>query len=449
MEDPALEPQACDYHASKGAAPSGRAGAPPYPEPVVHCYPLTHKDGKTWATLRVHSRASSAELLPRLVQGEPIQGSLDLELPKETSIKSISVSIVGNLVSNANTRYEFAHESCTLWSTQEGESLPEGGEQLHRGKLEGTFSWPFSLELPQTVDLHESEGRTATYPLPSFISSAWSLVNVAYTLQATIKHGSFLHPDHIISTSVMYTTKTRPEPPSPARQLAYEGGAPLLGPEQDPSGWQVAPPVTFHGNNSGGQDAEVTYTLALAKPLSYTRGSVIPLHVIVACSNEQVLGALSAPEALNVCLLRTCKSGYDVLGGDFSVGAGSRQPLAAARHTDQRRFLYERVQKAVWWLEPSIDAAKCMLQGEIHLSPHLDPTTHLGMYDHTYDVVLYPPDVSAFSFSRDTASQVHPVEICTMYAAGPRPAARLPPTYDEIKRMNGRPFGMQAAWANF
>ncbi|GJE98115.1 hypothetical protein PsYK624_143370 [Phanerochaete sordida] len=428
----------------------GEAEAPPgYPESAVLSFPLKHKDGKTWAALRVRSGVTAATSLPHVAQGQPIQGSLDLDLAEETSIKSLTVSIVGELWSNANTRYEFVRDACTLWT--EGEPLPAGAEQPHRGKLKGAFSIPFSMELPPTVDVPDERGKMTTWSLPSSLFTSWTIANIAYTLQATIKHGTILHPNHNVSTRVIYHATARPDPPSPARQLAYEQGTPIPSPDSDPEGWHLAIPVTFEGKNPAGQQVQATYSLAMAKPLSYTRGSVIPLHLTVSCTDEQMLQTLSSPEAVNVYLFRTCKSGYDVIGGDFPAGFGSHLPLAQVPPTRQRRYVNQQVQKPVWWAAPSVseDATKCALEGEIHLSPRLDLSMRLGMFEFTYVLVLDTPKVPGFPLGKLTQAQATPVEICAMYAEGPRPVAHMPPTYDEIKHMNDRPVGLVATWANF
>lgn len=62
-------------------------------EPVTHSYPLGFDEDKAWATLHVVSKALSADSLPHLLEGEPITGSVDLDLAKEKAIKSITISV--------------------------------------------------------------------------------------------------------------------------------------------------------------------------------------------------------------------------------------------------------------------------------------------------------------------------------------------------------------------
>lgn len=60
---------------------------------VTHSYPLINKQGRQWVTLNVMSKARSPDSLPRVFEGEPILGSVELDLSEETSMKSVSVSV--------------------------------------------------------------------------------------------------------------------------------------------------------------------------------------------------------------------------------------------------------------------------------------------------------------------------------------------------------------------
>lgn len=65
-------------------------------EPITHSYALADRDGKTRATLHVVSRICSSpdEVdLPYLLEGETLSGSLDLDLPNETIMNAITVSV--------------------------------------------------------------------------------------------------------------------------------------------------------------------------------------------------------------------------------------------------------------------------------------------------------------------------------------------------------------------
>lgn len=48
---------------------------------------------------------------------------------------------------------------------------------------------------------------------------------------------------------------------------------------------------------------------------------------------------------------------------------------------------------------------------------------------------MYPPEVAGFTSSPGGKLQTVPVNICAMYAEGPRPIAYSPPVYDQIVRV--------------
>lgn len=50
-----------------------------------------------------------------------------------------------------------------------------------------------------------------------------------------------------LTTSIFYTPLSRAEPPSILRQEAYQNGTVLPGPDIDPKGWKVLPPLQFTG----------------------------------------------------------------------------------------------------------------------------------------------------------------------------------------------------------
>lgn len=47
-------------------------------------------------------------------------------------------------------------------------------------------------------------------------------------------------------------------------------------------------------------------------------------------------------------------------------------------------------------------------------------------------MTVYPPEVAGFSSNSSRRLQSVPVEVCTMYADGPRPIAYSPPKYSDI-----------------
>lgn len=65
----------------------------------------------------------------------------------------------------------------------------------YKRKVVGAFSWPFSLELPKTLELW-SEGALKVYPLPAHTFTRWGRADIQYSIFVTVKHNSFLRPSH-------------------------------------------------------------------------------------------------------------------------------------------------------------------------------------------------------------------------------------------------------------
>jgi hypothetical protein len=70
-----------------------------------------------------------------------------------------------------------------------------------------------------------------------------------------------------LQTTFVYIPAIRPDPPSALRTLAYQENSPLLGPQQDPSGWYSLPSAKVCGTLFGNRVVEVTCRLFLAKPV--------------------------------------------------------------------------------------------------------------------------------------------------------------------------------------
>src|ERR1700690_3913014 len=112
-----------------------------------------------------------------------------------------------------------------------------------------------------------------------------------------------------------------PAPPSVLWRRAYLEGSTFPRPDGDPEGWNVFDPVVIHGTTLNARAVAVTCTvspvppkqiqltdahrqLALATPLCYTIGSVIPCHLSIACPDTQALALLSTPKAIVLLLQR-------------------------------------------------------------------------------------------------------------------------------------------------
>lgn len=74
-----------EYSSSSPTHPAGRS---------LHTYSLTDKHHHSWATLQVSGhRYSLPGQLPQLIEGEPVEGTISLDLKEEESIKAVYVSV--------------------------------------------------------------------------------------------------------------------------------------------------------------------------------------------------------------------------------------------------------------------------------------------------------------------------------------------------------------------
>ena len=87
-EEPPHElPDYTDLNVDVDALPRSRRA-------TAHVYNVYGNRGvKQWFMLHVKSRARAPESLPYFLQGDPIAGSVDLDLPQETTIRSVSVHV--------------------------------------------------------------------------------------------------------------------------------------------------------------------------------------------------------------------------------------------------------------------------------------------------------------------------------------------------------------------
>lgn len=72
------------------------------------------------------------------------------------------------------------------------------------------------------------------------------------------------------------------EPPSTLCVLAYEEGRPLLGPEADPEGWMVFPPLHVSGMLFNTRSVSVQYSVSLHGPFIIVLALPTPRQLSIA-----------------------------------------------------------------------------------------------------------------------------------------------------------------------
>lgn len=398
-------------------------------EPTEHIFQLTEGKNRTWASLKMYSSAKSAQSLPTFFEKEPIRAVLEVQAEKGDSIHQITATVTGRIITgaNANDVFTFLSETLPIWSkSSESSRVPSPSEGASGSKLLGECVWPISISLPKAVNVPNADGEACFYRLPETFLERHTKVSVQYDFSVVINRGK-LRPSSLIKTAFGFVPHTRPGPFSFLRQLAYQQSTPLPGPSSDPDGWKTLSPATARGTMFKSRQVEVQCILSLAKPLSYTRGSVIPLHLTLEGSDKNSLDAFSMPSSIVVNLRRRVRY--------YHANSSARQHVAW-NDAD------EDLGTAIWW--PSHDGRSDHftrhMEGEIRLAKDLRPTSAMGHYSLSYSVVLCPFDIP--NFSSDSAPLLaEPVDIVTLHGKGPRPVAYSPPAYEQpLKRRSDHYF---------
>jgi hypothetical protein len=139
-------------------------------------------------------------------------------------------------------------------------------------------------------------------------------------------------------------------------------------PENDPEGWKTHQPAKFYAKISNARYAEIQFIFSIANPLSFARGTVIPLFLTLSSAESQALDLCSSNGTINVWLCRSVR--YHM----FPSHAGKIKQTGAEWREEATEFL----ESAVWWPAPTNDYTKRELNGEIRLSNVLMPSTSIA-----------------------------------------------------------------------
>ena len=106
------------------------------------------------------------------------------------------MQISGELVTSAQRRDPFLQLSQELWSSGvEAASSASDSARFGKGGIRGTWTWPFSVTLPQSVEI-KRDGQSHNYQLPGSFISKQSNYTVLYKLSTSIVAGKFV-PDYV------------------------------------------------------------------------------------------------------------------------------------------------------------------------------------------------------------------------------------------------------------
>jgi len=243
---------------------------------------------------------------------------------------------------------------------------------------------------------------------------------IDYKLEATVKRG-FLKVNQTLMTIVIYQPMIVPDPPSALRRMSYWEGSPLVGPEGDPEGWKVLPPIKIQGALSGAKVVDIECTLAIATPLSYATGSPIPFMLTFTGQDESVLDAFAMAKAIQLRLRRSMATGDEATDEN------------GARRTDNH--FSQDMGIGYFWpsQEGAAQSLKRVFQGELEVAKGLKPSFIFPKVSLRYTLVLLPFDVQDFVPSSPPSPVLisEPVKICTRQVPGLKIHSYAPPGYDK------------------
>ncbi|GLB40289.1 hypothetical protein LshimejAT787_0801600 [Lyophyllum shimeji] len=345
--------------------------------------------------------------LPLFREGESIFGRVELDLTKAETFKGITIEVQAGTTAVGQEENRFLEMSETLWT-------PSGTS----AKLNGRHSWPFNITLPREVAMSVTKGREGRkYRLPPNFTEKASPAYIDYRLVVTIKRSTF-RVNQTLSTNFGYLPIVVPSPPSELRRLAYAQLLPLCGPQTDPEGWKILPPVTLHGTLFDVQKVEVECILAIATPLCYAPGSPLPLYLTLKSENTQALDILSSPSAVRLHLIRS-----------LALGSDAAESTSTGR-TDNT--FVSSVDRAVFWGSGGQEDHRRGLEGELGIPPGLKPSFTFPRFTVKYHLELFPIAATGFRASgtgEGTILLTQEVAIATEQTPGVKPWSSMPPGY--------------------
>ncbi|KZS92454.1 hypothetical protein SISNIDRAFT_510742 [Sistotremastrum niveocremeum HHB9708] len=400
-----------------------------------HVYTLeTGSKPKAWLLLKVNSKAKDPKSLPLFFDNDKITGKVELDLEKTEHIQGVTLTVSETLQVGQDP-VPFYSQVITLWSTEMGDPknptpVPEVGGSKSKvkaasPKLKGTYSWDFSITLPEETQASDTpKGPKRTFPLPPSFTERGSAAYVDYKLTVTIKRGSF-RVDNTLATSVAHYPRRRPPPPSDLQRASYIDGGQMVGPDADPAGWKVLPPVKIQGTLFDTKQVEVEVSLALGTPLIFSLNSPVPLWITLKSADPQLLDLLSTPSSFLIRLKRTLAVGPDASDNNREERSDTTFPQVAGRGI-------------VWPLsetqgsaETSAAGGERVLQGEVNIAATTKISFVFPRVSLRYAVELLPFAAAGFTTTAPPGVPLisQHIEVVTDPVEGLPPRSRAPPGY--------------------
>ncbi|KAJ3503321.1 hypothetical protein NMY22_g18289 [Coprinellus aureogranulatus] len=356
-----------------------------------------HGDERAWATMRIFSFVPESVQRPRFTSGQIIEGAVLLNLKRPQAVLSISVVLKGQMVTSSRSdgAHCFLEVVTPIWdNTMDASSASSTATSASaKGKLQGRYAWPFSIPFPtefpdsfvstdKRKGQSQQEGRTM-YPCPQTICQRGINASIQYEMTLKMTTSGIFKPKHRVSATVLYVPIIRSPPLPPLRASAYACGSFLVGPEDDPTGWQPLPKfsvrVGFRGDATASA-CDIECEAYIANPTTYTRGSVIPCYLVCKTPDtsgysKALLQAVVSQNCISMTLMQSVEHHQDprVVAGPATFSGTVKLPAS------ERTQHLEEGGSAVWWtprkqhagegaalIEDGNLISELSLEGEIH-----------------------------------------------------------------------------------
>ncbi|KAG6821317.1 hypothetical protein H0H93_000178 [Arthromyces matolae] len=343
-----------------------------------------NKKGTAFAVLTASNLCSSSQDFE--IDHWTLRGSVKLRLQSAQSIRSVEVSVQGQIVTkvNATRNFTFLDVTKTLWSKKENliyPSPPQSAIIIKRSQnMIGDHEWPFVLSLPRRISLPDliRKHHFAVFQLPHSFNERNTPASIQYSLCLRFTRGRF-RPDNVLRIALAYPPVSDSEFFSFHRQSFFDTPSLLRWPDEDPEAWYthrsvaVARKLNYH-----------SLPVTVKCTLSYARGSVIPFSLEIEAAHEQVLDMLSSPNAPVLRLRRRVKC-----EGGASIRFHGVTQREAIDHSDL----------AIWWPSPHEPPVmnRRRLSGELQIHSDMKPTTTIAHFSIKYSVVLLSFDAISFT----------------------------------------------------
>ncbi|KAI5119431.1 hypothetical protein M0805_009882 [Coniferiporia weirii] len=265
---------------------------------------LVDSTGRPVVLLRIFKRAGSFGYLPIFQEGEEIVGQVEFNFTEPEIVEGITLSAKGTITGLGKHQKVFVEVEENLWRadrllTQINACMPSssGGPGA---QLKGYFNWPFSVKIPSHLAVTDERkcGALGTQffgQLPPSFPTSDLHSSISYEVTLTVK-GQARH-DLVLSIPFVYMPISRPPSLSSVQDLARNN-------QRTEDTWEVFRSFVVRGIAFVAYNVDVICTFALARPLSYTRGTSIPCVLALECADAQTIELLASARAPVVRLCR-------------------------------------------------------------------------------------------------------------------------------------------------